>query len=336
MNKNLLIINRNDFTPVNYDTDEPMRILCCHEEGIYWLKNNFNNKMQLLFNKECLDMTNKWNAYLIFKQNNIPTVKKTKQALNILKFPTIVKPNIGFGSIGVKKINTPKELETYINNFDAIVNESVIAEDKKKFFKNENNFPIYEECIENGQFFSVPFIVDQNKKVSFYPVMGIRKENTSMSNYKWSTFLYGKDIIEQNIREKIGKIINDIAQKWISQPSVNLVEMIYDITNDKMNVLEFSPRLVGGRIAKMIKYALGINLEKISIASFLEIKDQNLNEDSNEEILLDICDVDLTGSESISYSNEELKKYELIDVEEAKSTIGSNTVRYKMYKKKVK
>src|SRR5699024_1779990 len=133
-------------------------------------------------------------------------------------------------------------------------------------------------CIEIGQFFSVPFIVDSNNNIKIFPVLGLRKENTDNSNYKWATFMYGKNILKKEIYNKIKNIIEDISDKWIKEPSVNVVEMIYDFKNDNLNVLEFSPRVVGGRISKLIEYAIGINLDDISIDLFFDVNSISIKE----------------------------------------------------------
>ena len=312
-----------------------IKVLCCHEEGIYWLRNNLKCSMSLTFNKECIKMTNKWETYRIFKKSNIPCVNKTISCDKINEFPIIAKPNIGFGSIGVQKINNREDLDGYIKKFDNMMKHSIVEEDRKIFFENEVNFPIFEECIENDQFFSVPFIVDSNKKITIFPVVGLRKENTTASNYKWATFMYGNDILNKEIYNRIKNIVQDITDKWIREPSVNLVEMVYDLGNDKLNVLEFSPRTVGGRISKMIEYAIGLNLDNISIDLFFGINNFTIKEKKNKMTILDICNVDANGKEVSGYSNEYLQKYELVDIEETKSPIGNNLIKYKIYEREI-
>ena len=313
--------------------EKDMKVLCCHEEGIYWLKNNLQSDMKLTFDEQCFEMTNKWNTYEIFKKGEIPCVYKTQKEDEIKQFPIVVKPNIGFGSIGVKKINNSEELKKYIEQFDTMMEQSVVADDKEKFFKTERNFPVFEECIENGQFFSVPFIVDENKEIKIYPVMGVRKENTAVSNYKWATFLYGKNTLDEINLQKIKKIVSKIADNWIKEPSVNLVEMIYDNEEKEFKVLEFSPRVVGGRIAKMIEYALGINLDEISMDLFFKEKQVSFDEKYNKITIVDICNVDSEGNEVTSYEAKKLVDYKLVEVEETKSPIGQNKIRYKIFGK---
>ena len=109
--------------------------------------------------------------------------------------------------------------------------------------------------------------------------------------------------------------------------------MIYDKNNDKFEVLEFSPRIVGGRIAKMIKYASGIDLEKISMMYFFEEKPVEIKENINKATIVDICNVNSEGKEISGYNGKELSGFRLIDVEETKSSIGENKVRYKIYEK---
>lgn len=330
--EDVLVIPRN-ISNEKMTFEKQMKVLCCHEEGIYWLKNNFQADMKLTFDEKCFEMTNKWNTYEIFKQGEIPCVYKTQRKEEIKKFPIVAKPNIGFGSIGVKKINNLEELEEYLEQFDTMMEKSVVAEDKEKFFKEEINFPIFEECIENGQFFSVPFIVDKNKEIKIYPVMGVRKENTEVSNYKWATFLYGKNSLDEIQLRKIKKVVSKIANNWIKEPSVNLVEMIYDNEEKEFKVLEFSPRVVGGRIAKMIEYALGINLDEISMDLFFKEEQVRIDERYNKTTIVDICNVDSKGNEVTSYESEKLVDYKLVEVEETKSPIGQNIIRYKIFEK---
>lgn len=340
--KNNILVVPNKVSPKNEETifergkiknEKDIKVLCCHEEGIYWLKNNVEPNMQLAFDKECFGMTNKWSTYEIFKQRDIPCVYKTNNIEKIKKYPIVAKPNIGFGSIGVKKIDNSEELKEYLEQFDTMMEESVVAEDKEKFFKSERNFPVFEECIENGQFFSVPFVVDENKEIKIYPVMGTRKENTAVSNYKWATFLYRKNTLDEIMLEKIKKVVSQIANQWIKDASVNLVEMIYDNEEKDFKVLEFSPRVVGGRIAKMIEYALGINLDEISMDLFFKGNEICIKEKYNKTTIVDICNVGSDGNEVTSYEAEKLVDYKLVEVEETKSPIGANKIRYKIFEK---
>ena len=330
--KDILIVDKKDKIE-KIILDKNTKVLCCHEEGIYWLKSNIDVNMKINFSEECLEMTNKWNAYQIFKRREIPCVYKTRKVEEIKKFPIVAKPNIGFGSIGVKKINNSKLLKEYIKKFDTMMEQSVVAEDKERFFKNEKNFPIFEECIEDGQFFSVPFFVDNNKEIKIYPVMGIRKEDTKVSNYKWATFLYGKNILDDIVLEKIKNVISRIVNNWIIEPSVNLVEMIYSDEDKEFKVLEFSPRIVGGRITKMIEYALGINLDEISLELFFGERQLQTKEKYNKITVVDICNIDIDGNEVTSYEPNKLADYRLVEVEEIQSPIGQNKIRYKIFEK---
>lgn len=248
--------------------EKDIKVLCCHEEGIYWLKNNVEPNMQLTFDKECFGMTNKWSTYEIFKQRKIPCIYKTNNIEKIKQYPIVAKPNIGFGSIGVKKIDNSEELKEYLEQFDTMMEESVVAEDKEKFFKSERNFPVFEECIENGQFFSVPFVVDENKEIKIYPVMGARKENTAVSNYKWATFLYRKN-----------------------------------------------------------------TLDEISMDLFFKGNEICIKEKYNKTTIVDICNVGSDGNEVTSYEVKKLVDYKLVKVEETKSPIGANKIRYKIFEK---
>lgn len=332
--RDILIVERNNMIDNTdlFPKEVKIRILCCNEEAIYWIMNHWQENMELLFDKKCFLMTQKWETYKLFEENNIPTVYKTKDLKKIRKFPIVAKPNIGFGSIGVSKIENEEELNDYIRKFETEINKTIIKEYVDHFFPQESNFPIFEECIENGQFFSIPFVLDKNYNIHIYPVIGMRKEITSNSNYSWRTFSYEKNFMNNELYEEIKKVIKEISKKWIHTPSVNMVEMIYDKNKKRLNVLEFSPRLVGGRIAKMIQHALGVNLKKCAIDLFIK-QQTDLKKRKEKNIIVDICEINIENNIIKKCNSEFLKGYKLIEEERQKSSIANNTLVYRIYEK---
>lgn len=109
-----------------------------------------------------------------------------------------------------------------------------------------------------------------------------------------------------------------------------MVEMIYDEDNKNLKVLEFSPRIVGGQIAKMVKYASGVNLKKVAIDLFIN-QQTNLENTTKKNIVVDICEIDSEKNIIKACNDELLKGYKLIEQEEKKSTIGENMLIYKIY-----
>lgn len=245
---------------------ENYKILCCNEEALYYIK-KYDEKILdnlVFFNKECLNFYLKYNAYLSFKKNNINVVKKSKNFFE----HCIAKPNFGFASLGVKKVNSEEELNLYYDRINSPNIKKILKSMYKKYFDEFSNDIVYEEVIKNNIFFSVPFIY-YNKQIYSFPIEGIKTLSNSYTDFYWTEFLLNLSTINIEIKNKIDDLLNKLTVSYINANSVNMAEVMYNKIDKKIYLIEFSPRVPGGKLSKMIEYATGLNLNKISIDLFL-------------------------------------------------------------------
>ena len=244
------------------------RVLCCNEEALYYFHKFMNNKIEKPFSNECLSFYDKIEAKKLFRKYNINHIKCNDSSK---KFPLIGKPNFGFASIGVKKIDNEKELVAYEKTFNNIIKNSEINNMKNIYFSDLQIKPIYEKSIKDGYFFSVPFFYDSKKdKITIFPVEGHEQIKTNTTDLYWSKFVYDEDSINKNIYNMIEELLYQVVLNFKINTSINMAEVMYDYEEDKINLIEFSPRVPGGRLSKLINYGSGINLDEISIKSFVE------------------------------------------------------------------
>lgn len=268
--QDVTIVDRNnafciDFNEIKYNYDN-YKIMCCNEEALYYFYKFLNFQKNSKISNSCLELYDKYKSNRIFKQRQINYIDKSKTPI---KYPFIAKPNFGFASIGVKKINNSKELNEYLNDFNSYISNSEIGKLKKIYFEDLQVYPIYEAEIDYGYFFSVPFIFDkENDEITIFPVQGCEKISTINSNFYWKKFIYDEASINNTIYNSIKLCMHDIANKFELNTSVNMAEVIYDIHTDQVKVVEFSPRVPGGRLSQLIYYGSGVNLNELSIKLF--------------------------------------------------------------------
>ena len=280
------------------DDIKSYKILCCNEEALYYLKKYDKKFLQdsVLFRKECLNFYLKYNAYLSFKKNNINVVKKSRCYFG----SCIAKPDFGFASLGVKKIVSDDELKSYFDDLDNAFCKNLKSM-YEKYFDNFTNDVVYEEVIENNIFFSVPFIY-YNKQIYSFPIEGIKTLKNSSTDFYWTEFLLNLNTINKEIKSKIDDLLEQLALLYINGNSVNMAEVMYNKKDKKIYLIEFSPRVPDGKLSKMIEYATGLNLNKISIDLFLN-NDVDLTLVKKESVKL-IIDLNMNDN----YSNDCFEK----------------------------
>jgi len=264
---NKIIINKNkvfeiDLKEINLDYKNYI-IFCCNEEALYFSKTFLNNEINSSYNKKCLELYDKIYCDELYNSFDISHIKKNEVA-NI--YPLVAKPNFGFASIGVKIINNEKEKESYLKSFDEMIINSQINELKKKYFENIIIQPVYEKKRSNVYFYSVPFVYDKNKnKVIIFPVKGVKTKQNIQTDYYWKEFVYDESRMNTSIYNMIEELLLNVSRKLLSKSSVNMAEVFYNIESDNVELIEFSPRVPGGKISKLIEYGSGVNLNRLSI-----------------------------------------------------------------------
>jgi len=268
---NNIIEISNNFEIENFSDDLSEYIFIpCNEEAVYFLKNLARlYKLNLPFNDKCFDMIYKINIENILNDYDFKTIKKSTVPM---KYPFIVKPNFGFGSIGVQKIQNKDELINYQNDFDKLVKVSDINNFENKYFKNDKNFIVYEEDKTHCRFFSVPFIyLKERNFVLSFPIEGKDKFNDfKLSSFYWSKFEFNPNGLDEKLRYKINKTIKMVSEKFCKQSLTGIVELVFDELDDEVKIIEFSPRVAGGKMIDLINYSTNINLNQVLVNLFTE------------------------------------------------------------------
>ena len=174
----------------------------------------------------------------------------------LIKFPVIVKPKKGVGSVGVFKYTNPEIL-------------------KKDFEGLKTNFGslIIQEFIPNEEQYTVEVVCDKESKVKacivvakarFFPVSG----GTSSCN-----ITVGKPEIESVIIKFLEKL------RWIGNANLDI---IYDVRDNTPKIIEINPRV--GAMVK-IAFESGVDIAKMQYQLAFEPKVQEQREYKKEIVL---------------------------------------------------
>ena len=185
-----------------------------------------------------------------------------------LKFPFIIKPSVGFFSLGVHKVDEPSEWPDILTKIQNEINHI------KGFYPTEvlntNNF-IIEECIE-GEEFAIDCYYNSNGEAIILNIMHhIFSSGKDVSDRIYST---SKDIIETNI-SIVQKLVNTIGLK----ANLSNFPIHIEVRIDKNGVIipiEVNPMRFGGwcTTGDISNYAYGVN----SYEYFLNQKKPNWND----------------------------------------------------------
>lgn len=179
-----------------------------------------------------------------------------------LHFPFIIKPSIGFFSLGVHKVDEPSEWPGVLEKINNEINN--IQDFYPSEVLNTNNF-IIEECIE-GEEFAVDCYYNANGEAVILNVMHhIFSSGKDVSDRIYNT---SKEIIETNL-PIIQPLVNTIGKK----ANLTNFPIHIEVRIDKNSVIipiEVNPMRFGGwcTTGDVSYYAYGINSYKY----FLEQK----------------------------------------------------------------
>lgn len=195
-------------------------------------------------------------------ENNIPTARYIifTSFLNFkksgLNFPVIVKPVDNNGSKGVRKANNLVELKKYLKlAIKASRTKKAIIEE----FKEGDEFSIY--CLI------------QNFKVNLVLISKKNKINKRGDSVMQSYCSLAPVEVSPRTRKEILEIINNIVISFNLNNTPLFCQLI--IKDEKVNVIEFSPRLGGGISSEVIKLKTGIDFIETAVDSYLKINKRN-------------------------------------------------------------
>lgn len=258
------------------------RVMCCHEEAIYWVRIYGSRKWVYQFGPKYLDVLSKKCFKEFLSQVGIKNSSFYVNSELIPGFPVIAKPSIGFGSIGVKRLANQAEALQYISHYDEMCSQSAINKYKNLYFPHDPNPILFEEIIV-GDFYRTPFIVYNHSCVAIFPIRGVRNQNEIYSDFHWVDFEYSEN--ERKVAEDVKPLLEEIRKNFMLEDGVYVAEFIQ--TSDKeIYLLEFSPRQTSSRIAKIVNLATGIDLERIGIDLFFKRRNIVLNQIEDKQIKL--------------------------------------------------
>lgn len=258
--KDVTVISENTVKDLNEDID----VLCCHEESLYWAYAFGKMGWKYQFLPHVLNILTKDKFKDYISRYNILNTRYSKEFSNINNYPIVAKPIIGFGSIGVKMIDSKSMYAQLLERKNEILTR--VEPYRDKYFRNIDNYYIYEEYIA-GEFYRTPFVVYDKVIKYIFPIRGKSKTERNNSDFHWTDFEYGDK--ERIIAPELKKKLYDLLDAFGLVSGVYVAEFIISEEN-KIYLLEFSPRQTSERIIKLIKLASGVDLEQMAIDIFLK------------------------------------------------------------------
>jgi len=236
------------------------------ENTISWVEKNLNFskfpsqieifKNKILFRELIQDVFPNY-FFLGVKFEDLDSISIDK-----LPFPFIIKPAIGFFSLGVHKVDEPLEWEKVLEKIKQEITQI------KGFYPNEvlnTNYFIIEECIEGEEYAIDCYFNKDGKPIVLNILHHIFSSGKDVSDRIYTT---SKEIIENNIGE-IEKFLKIIGEK--AKLSNFPVHVEVRITNEGLAIpIEVNPLRFGGwcTTGDLSWYAYGIN----SYEYFLKVK----------------------------------------------------------------
>jgi len=227
------------------------------ENTISWVEKNLNFskfpsqieifKNKILFRELIQDVFPNY-FFLGVKFEDLDSISIDK-----LPFPFIIKPAIGFFSLGVHKVDEPLEWEKVLEKIKQEITQI------KGFYPNEvlnTNYFIIEECIEGEEYAIDCYFNKDGKPIVLNILHHIFSSGKDVSDRIYTT---SKEIIENNI-EEIEKFLKIIGEK--AKLSNFPVHVEVRITNEGLVIpIEVNPLRFGGwcTTGDLSWYAYGIN-----------------------------------------------------------------------------
>lgn len=244
--------------------------LCCHEQAIYFASLHRRFVNHTCFEPICFDMLTKADMGSVLEKIGVPILPKKllKECNELEDFPMIVKPNFGFSSTLVKRITSKQELEKYMAEYIQYRHGSLVEAYQKEYFHNHDSRLLeeimFEPDVSTGTFLSVPFIASPDGLIASFPVVGRKKVQTEVSHFVWTEF-QAPDHLSSEIRNRVDQVLDTLSTSFARCLSVFHAEIIIDAQDGTPWVLEFSPRITGGNIPRLIYYAYGIDLDAYAL-----------------------------------------------------------------------
>lgn len=257
-----------DYEMSKIPSDE-IHVLPCNEEALYWLRMNRRPFFHYSFDEKYLNLLDKksFKQYLLSAKINTAYIGCLSEVSRTsLSYPILLKPSIGFGSIGVKRINCEEELAEYLVQHQAIA-ATEIGSFSERYFQDIKNQIVVERVL-NGRFFSVPFLVYQGRCVKLFLIEGRKTKHNCWTDFQWVEFLYKSSNQSGQVYHYCQQIADQIIDAFELETGVYMAEIICEQSGGVL--VEFSPRQPGGRLNDLLYFSTGIDLDILSIEYLLE------------------------------------------------------------------
>lgn len=242
-----------------------LKVLCCSEEAIYWLAHNKGPEWTLQFFPSYLGMLDKLSFKEFAMNHRLPICLYWTAAVDITEFPVVGKPSIGFASMGVQYLGSDEECQQYEDNFSSVMAASVVEKYRRTYFPDVNNTPVFEREIR-GDFFRTSFVVQNRKCTECFPVKGVTQSDVPERMYSWIEFEYTHR--KNSVYASTISMLDRLTDAFALSDGVYVAEFIGTPAGE-LYLLEFSPRITSQRIANLIHYATGVDLERGMVYLFL-------------------------------------------------------------------
>lgn len=183
----------------------------------------------------------------------IEKMEELFECVKNMRFPLIVKPIQGSGSVGVKLCRDKNELQQHTNFLlQHTKNERGISVDNRVLVEEYIQGKEYSAEIFDGKFIGIT--QKHLGKVPFFVETGHDFPVTLEPN------------LQKTIEESILKAISALGLKW------GACHVEFRIKDNKIYFIEINPRLAGGYIPEIVRKALGIDLIEAQLNSAINLK----------------------------------------------------------------
>lgn len=265
-NKKINLVNKNEFLDI---LSKNNRFYTCSENSLDWVINNINDKnlnnyIELMKNKFLFRKTIE-DEYpnFFYKEANLNELSQINE--NNLNYPFIIKPKVGFFSVGVYFISNSKDWSNAIKD---IMEKS--KEWEKLYPKSVVDTEFILEQYIYGEEFAIDAYFDENGEAIILNIL--KHDFDGISDVSDRLYFTGKSIIE--------KYLTDFTN-WLNKINgyLNIKDFPFHaeirINNGKITPIEFNPlRFAGWSCTDISYYAFGFH----TFDYYLNKKTPNWNE----------------------------------------------------------
>ncbi|WP_067497394.1 ATP-grasp domain-containing protein [Actinoplanes sp. TFC3] len=253
--------------------DLDARILCLHELGIYFVHRELPLG-EIGFPHSCLTAVTKVAMADLLQAGGMATAPKRAFRLGEaagldVQFPFVVKPDFGFASQLVNRIENAEQWAAYQQvaaDPSAWPLRKRYADDFYADIPEVLDGFVIEPDLSPLEFLSVPYVYDGDIAVSF-PTRGLRSVATANTSFAWRGFGTPAGLGTDGLAE-LDKLLTGLSSYLGVRPGVYEVEALWG-PEDGLTFLEFSPRPTGGLVPDLVEHAYGVDIDDLAISAFV-------------------------------------------------------------------